>query len=142
MDLQQYNNKGMEINYVENENGKLFSFFRHDYKDNTDKNGDFIMIDGGFDYSRYSGKIKSGEIKDLMSSIREQFTWGKNYDENGNRLEKTEYKLLKDLTTTHISGILRYFTERLTVNTTLDRSWISIHLIFIYELENRLKNDR
>lgn len=66
----------MKINYVENKNGKLFSFYRHDYKENTDDEGNYIMIDGGFDYHRYSGELKSGEIKDIMPEIREQFMWG------------------------------------------------------------------
>jgi len=129
----------MKINYVENKNGKLFSFHKHDYKENTDELGQYIMIDGGFDYYRYSGELKSGEIKDLMPAIREQFIWGQNYDKNGERLEKTKYVVLKDLDTSHITGILRYFAEKLTVDTILDIDWISIHLIFIYELENRLK---
>jgi len=38
----------MKINYVENKNGKLFSFYRHDYKENTDDEGNYISIDGGF----------------------------------------------------------------------------------------------
>ena len=54
----------MKINYVENKNGKLFSFHRHDYKDNIDDEDNYIMIDGGFDdYIRCSGELKSGEIK-------------------------------------------------------------------------------
>ena len=129
----------MKINYVENKNGKLFSFHKHDYKENTDELGQYIMIDGGFDYYRYSGELKAGEIKDVMPAIREQFIWGQNYEKNGERLEKTKYVVLKDLDTSHITGILRYFAEKLTVDTLLDIDWISIHLIFIYELENRLK---
>lgn len=51
----------MKINYVENKNGKLFSFHRHDYKDNIDDEDNYIMIDGGFDdYIRCSGELKSG----------------------------------------------------------------------------------
>lgn len=131
----------MEINYVENLNGKLFSFHRHNYKENTDSQGNYIMIDGGFDYIRYSGELKEGKIKDLMSDIREQFIWGQNYDENNKPLSATKYALLKDLTTSHISGILRYFTEKLKPNTEVNKAWIIIHLIFCYELENRLKSE-
>ena len=103
----------MKINYVENKNGKLFSFSVHDYKDNEDSEGNYVMIDGGFEYNRYSGELKEDEIKNLISDIRETFIWGKNYDENNNRLPKTEWILLKDMTTSHISGVLRYFTEQL-----------------------------
>lgn len=129
----------MKIGYVENKNGKLFSFSVHDYKDDEDNEGNYIMIDGGFDYYRYSGDLKEDEIKNLMSDIRETFTWGQNYDENNVKLSETKHVLLKDLTISHISGILRYFTERLQIGSILDKQWIAIHLIFLYELENRLK---
>jgi len=129
----------MNINYVENKNGKLFSFHRHDYKENYDDEGNYVMIDGGFEYDRYSGELKTGNIKDLIPYVREQFKWGQNYDENNNELPETKWVLLKDLTTSHISGILRYFTEKLKENNILTKKWITIHLIFCYELENRLK---
>lgn len=129
----------MKIGYVENKNGKLFSFSVHDYKDDEDNEGNYIMIDGGFDYYRYSGDLKEDEIKNLMSDIRETFTWGQNYDENNVKLSETKHVLLKDLTISHISGILRYFTERLRPEQSISKDWIAIHLIFLYELENRLK---
>lgn len=128
----------MTIDYVENKNGKLFSFHRHDCKQDTDDEGNYVMIDGGFEYSRHSGKLKTDTIKNLMSDIREKFIWGQNYDENNNKLPQTIYKPLKDLTTSHITGILRYFTERLSEEP-VTREWKSINLIFLYELENRLK---
>jgi len=130
----------MKICYVENKNGKLFSFDRHDYKENTDDEGNFIMIDGGFDYNRYSGTLKEDNIKDLMSDIRNQFTWRQNYDVNNNKLPKTEYKLFKDLSTSHISSIVKYFIEKLKPESVISKEWLSIHLIFCYELENRLKS--
>ena len=130
----------MKINYVENKNGKLFSFHRHDYKDNIDDEDNYIMIDGGFDdYIRCSGELKSGEIKDLMPEIREQFKWGNNFDENNNRLPITIWVLLKDMSTSHISGVIRYFTENIRPEQVLTKKWIAYHLIFCYELENRLK---
>ena len=130
----------MKINYVENKNGKLFSFHSHDYKDNIDDEDNYIMIDGGFDdYIRCSGELKSGEIKDLMPEIREQFKWGNNFDENNNRLPITIWVLLKDMSTSHISGVIRYFTENIRPEQVLTKQWIAYHLIFCYELENRLK---
>jgi len=66
----------MKIGYVENKNGKLFSFSVHDYKDNEDSEGNYVMIDGGFEYNRYSGELKEDEIKNLISDIRETFIWG------------------------------------------------------------------
>lgn len=127
----------MKINYVEHKDGtKLFSFYRHDYK-KYGEGEDYIMIDGGFDYTKFSGKLKSDEIKKLIPFIREQFTWGKNYNKNNVRLKKTNYILLKDLTTSHIINILIYFTNLLKEGDKLDRSWLSIHEIFLQELNYR-----
>jgi len=136
----------MQINYVENKNRKLFSFSQHDYKSNQDNEGNYIMIDGGFDYHRYSGELKSGEIKDIMPEIREQFMWGQNYDENNNRLPETIYKPLKDLTSSHIAGIIRYLIEKMVINEEFNIYCIGQQTkatltIFCYELENRLKKN-
>ena len=138
----------MKVNYVENKNGKLFSFHRHDFKENTDSSDNYIFIDGGFEYVRYSGELKTGEIKDLMSEIREQLVWGQNYNEKNERLPETIYKPLKDLTTSHISGIIRYLLENgFAINSEnglycSGKARIAILLIFTYELENRLKNEK
>ena len=129
----------MEINYVENKNGKLFSFYRHDFKENIDDENNHIMIDGGFDYTRFSGELKSDKIINLINDIREQFIWGNNYDKNKKKLSQTKYLLLKDITTSHICGVLKYFTESLIINQSISKQWIIYHLIFLYELEFRLK---
>lgn len=136
----------MKINYVENKNGKLFSFHRHDFKENTDAYDNYINIDGGFDYVKYSGELKSGEIKDLMPEIREQLIWGQNYNEKNERLPETIYKPLKDLTTSHISGIIKYILEKSTWNEEEQyfiqgKQIMAYLLIFTYELENRLKDE-
>lgn len=97
----------MEINYVQHKDGtRLFSFYRHDFKEYGEGN-DKIMIDGGFDYTRYSGELKRDQISNLIKDIRTQFKWGSNYDKNMNRLPKTVYRLLKDLETSHILEILK-----------------------------------
>ena len=138
----------MKINYVENKNGKLFSFHRHDYKDNIDDEDNYIMIDGGFDdYIRCSGELKSGEIKDLMPEIREQFKWGNNFDENNNRLYKTIFKKLEELDIRHINNIIEYLLEKGSSkdeeNNFVYRKQIMAYiLIFIYELQNRLNNGK
>ena len=138
----------MKINYVENKNGKLFSFHRYDFKENTDSSDNYIFIDGGFEYSRYSGELKEAEIKDLMPDIRNIFTWGQNYNEKNERLPETIYKPLKDLTTSHISGIIRHLLEHgFAINSEnglyySGKARIAILLIFTYELENRLKDGK
>ena len=137
----------MKINYVENKNGKLFSFHRHDYKENTDAYDNYINIDGGFDYVRYSGELKQGEIKDLMPEIREQFKWGNNFNENNNRLPKTIFKKLEELDIRHINNIIEYLLEKGSSkdeeNNFVYRKQIMAYiLIFIYELQNRLNNGK
>jgi hypothetical protein len=123
----------MQINYIEVNGKKLFSFNRHDFQ--KFESGEFI--DGGFDYTRSNTTIQSGSIKDLIEDIREQFTWGQNYDKNNVRLLFTEYKLLKDLDSDHILGILTYFTLRLNPPQEIDVFWKGTHLIFLYELQYR-----
>jgi len=101
----------MKINYVEHKSGKkLFSFHRYDYKEygNWD---DFVMIDGGWDYVRYSGLLKEADVSEVFEDIREQFQWGKNKNKDGSVLEKTQWILLKDLETDHLEAILQYFLE-------------------------------
>ena len=131
----------MNISYVENINTKvkLFSFNRHDYKEYGEKEN-YMMIDGGFDYSRYSVDnintfLRESKIEDVFSDIRNQFKWGRNYTKDMVKLEKTEYILLKDLERDHIYAILKYFTEPLVdKSNTLDKTWGCIHMLFIQEL--------
>ena len=73
-----------------------------------------------------------------MPEIREQFKWGNNFDKNNNKLPRTVWVLLKDMSTSHISGVIRYFTENIIPEQVLTKQWIAYHLIFCYELENRL----
>lgn len=79
-----------------------------------------------------------------IKKTRETFKWGRNYDKNENRLKKTEYKLLKDLSNSHILGILKFFTINLP-NVIDDylilKEWKKTHILFIDELQFRLKNN-
>jgi hypothetical protein len=124
----------MKINYVENKNGKLFSFNRHDYHSDKDDEGNFVMIDGGFSYIRYSGELKSDEVSNLIGEIRNKFIWGSIFDESGNLRDEVVYNKLKDLETNHIYNILKYFTETLHEDDLLTIEWKITHLIFIEEL--------
>lgn len=133
----------MEITYAEcKDEFKLFSFFGHDYQTHTTKDGVFGMIDGGasigMDCFRYGGEveIKKDKIENLIQDIRRIFIWGQNYDANNKKLPATVYKPLQDLNTSHIIGILKYFTEQVT---TIDKEWKIIHLIFLEELQFRNK---
>lgn len=130
----------MEINYIITKTGKkLFSFHNHHYNSE-----DGVAIDGGFSsYIRVIGdaELKKDSISSLIEDIRNQFTWGQNYDKDGNRLSQTKIALLKDLDSNHILGILKYFTERADKypNEHIGKEWLAIHLIFIEELLYRNK---
>jgi hypothetical protein len=85
----------------------------------------------------------------LIVEIREQFTWRKSYNEKNERLEKTEYILLKDLTSSHICGILSYFNDKNfkavdeynEVNIpVINKEWLIFYEIFTQELLYRINN--
>jgi len=128
----------MEISYIEKDGVKLFSFHRYDYQ--KFESGEFI--DGGFDYTRFSGELKTDTIWNLIGDIREQFKWGQNYDIANNRLPETKYQLLKDLDSDHILGILIYFTQKLLPPEVIQTQWKAYHLIFLYELKYRNEKTR
>lgn len=124
----------MNIAYIEKEGKKLFSFSRHNFKQFEE--GEFI--DGGFEHTRFGSiEPKSDSIENLISEIREQFIWGQNFDQNGNKLPQTFYRKLSEMTTSHIQGVLIYFTEKLTDESQMTLEWKGVHLIFLYELKFR-----
>ena len=127
----------MKIHYIETADGKLFSFYRHDYKIASDDK----FIDGGFDYIRTNAKIEYGEIKDLIKDIREVFIWTSVYSKDGLLLEKPRKTLLKNLSSDHIIQILIYFTKRLEESQKVSEEWKKLHLIFLYELVFRQENE-
>lgn len=63
-----------------------------------------VAIDGGRDYTRIMGE--SSNYQSLELEARDYLTWGKNFDKDMNRLSKTEYILIKDLSSDHIKAIL------------------------------------
>lgn len=100
----------MKIHYLDCDGKKkLFSFHRHDYKSWEDENKLYIL-DGGFDYIKTShhGTIVYSDIQDVIEDIREQFEWGQNEDGKGNYIEKTIYRLLKDISDSHLKNLIKY----------------------------------
>lgn len=129
----------MEINYIEKEGKKLFSFYRHDFKSFDE--GEFI--DGGFDYTR-TGIIpsKRAEISEVIQDIREQFVWTSNLDENHKPVPPTT-KLLKDLDIDHILSILTYVIEKSLKKDELNSlGWTATKLILLEELKFRNESTR
>ena len=141
--------------------GKLFSFYQHDYQ-TQEINGKFYMLDGGLSagvggYYRTGefGEIEENDINNIISDIRNQFTWGKNYDKDNNRLERTEYALLKDLDGSHICGIISYLNNKIykkieqneiqddnldIVYSLVNKNSCIVMEIMIQELDYRIKN--
>lgn len=137
----------MKITYLDcGKHGKLFSWYLHDFK-TIEADGEYFMIDGGIsaglEYGRYSGgKVEDAEIKDIITDVRNSFMWGKNYNKDNVKLPQTEYALLKDLDSSHICGILSYFTKKLYMSEakTVNKNWCIIHEFFIQELDYRINN--
>ena len=88
---------------------EIESKHRHDFV--TCKCGK-VSVDGGKDYNR----ILFEKIKDFIGTsikddgtheLRRQYlTWGNNYDKDMNRLPKTVYNPIMDMSTEHIQSIL------------------------------------
>lgn len=84
----------------------------HDYRGYTDSNGKYYMVDGGHQYIRRS--INGDEIDltvyddDDFEKVRQVFRWGKNYDAEGNMLDKTEWVRLQDITDDHLDALTLY----------------------------------
>lgn len=116
----------MKIRYLDcRGKKKLFSLYTHDYRTWEDEEGNFYMIDGGSDYTRYSHPdmgelgidvIKEDTIDSVIEDLREQFTWGKNYDKDGKRLPKTQFVPVKDLSNEHIINIIEHIYEKQITN--------------------------
>lgn len=124
----------MLINYIEKNYKKLFSFFQHDFQQFD--SGEFI--DGGFAYINSNTEVKSGEIKDLIEDIREQFLWTSIFDKNSVRLKEPVQKLLKDLETSHIKRIIPILHN--STNPSLQQIEIfASELLYRYEKERKVK---
>lgn len=94
----------------------LYSRHVHDYQEFTDSKGVYYMLDGGCEYFRYTApegiKPRLVHSDEPIEFIREHLVWGKNYDKEGNRLPKTEWVFIKDITDDHLEGIITYLEEK------------------------------
>lgn len=128
----------MKLKYVENDNGKLFSFHRHDFKEDTDSSGTYISIDGGFDYTRWSGPtLKEDNLEDVFPDVRQQFIWGQRYDKDNNLLPETIFRKLEDLDSDHVLGIIKYWLTKVPP----ERVNYKYLAIFAYEVIFRINNN-
>jgi hypothetical protein len=100
------------VNKIQTPDGTILeSKHRHDYVSHTDANGEYYMVDGGKDYLKRSINIIPAIdltiIDDGSHELRRQYlTWGSNFDKDMNRLPKTIYNPIKDMTSDHIQAIL------------------------------------
>lgn len=86
----------------------LISRHVHDYVDYTDKQGNYIAVDGGHDYLRRIGDHRNFEELSVFSTdhfelIRNTMEWGSRGIDGKSPLQ---YVTLKCMTTTHIENIL------------------------------------
>jgi len=91
----------------------LYSRHRHDYKEHTDANGEWYMIDGGVDYVKSSVNNFRAQYISLTTEsshmeIREHFGWG-TYGKDGK--EPLHEVILKNMETVHIEAVLRTQTR-------------------------------
>lgn len=126
----------LEVVYLELPNGeKLISYHRHDYKSRV-VDGNFYMIDGGQDdYIRCSAPIvpftwwrkilnflkiksyvpnpqlKTCDVSECFDQVRNEFKWGSNYNKEGELLNKTVYRPLKELDDEHLGLLIDNYTQ-------------------------------
>ena len=128
-------NDNIVYNAIQTPDGTILqSKHRHDYVDYTDKNGQYYSVDGGLDY------LRRGYDKDDYTELSKTFkdcslddctkylNWGQNYDKDMNRLPKTIFKPICELTTDHIEDIINgnYCSNEMYL------------YVFNYELNKRL----
>ena len=97
----------------------LESFHRHDYKSHIDSvNNHVYAVDGGHDYLRRFGPpgYKELTVHDDgdHETRRNNLRWGQNFDKEGNKLPETKWVLVKDLTDSHLDGIINYLDKYTT----------------------------
>lgn len=100
----------------------LTSFGRHDYVTHLDENGETYMVDGGSgngcDLRRSLNIIPYEELSVVDDGThetrRENLHWRVNYTKEMVRLPQTEYRLIKDLDTSHIEAILQNYGESIS----------------------------
>jgi hypothetical protein len=111
--MEKFNNN-IVYNAIQTPDGTILqSKNRHDYVDYTDKNGQYYSVDGGLDYLKRSYDKDdfielSKTFKDCtLDDCTKYLNWGQNYDKDMNKLPKTIFKPICELTTDHIEAILK-----------------------------------
>lgn len=100
------------VNKIQTPDGTILeSKNRHDYVSHIDANGEWYMNDGGKDYLKRSVNIipyiDLSIVDDGTHELRRKhLTWGRNYDKDMNRLPKTEWITIENMTSDHIQAIL------------------------------------
>lgn len=84
---------------------------RHDFVTHKDLNGKTYSVDGGEAYLRRVAEEMDYEDLSIEdngdhSLRRKHLVWGKNYDKDMNRLPKTIFIPIMDMTTEHIKAII------------------------------------
>ena len=115
----------------------LESVYQYDFRGHVQEDGREYFVDGGLVYQRVGGS--DGEFTNLSvysdaphETIREALKWTRNLDKNGKLLEKSEQRLLKELSNDHIESLCHF-----TVKDYPD----FINKVFVNEHNYRIDND-
>lgn len=107
--------KQLVLNRIQTPDGTILtSYYRHNYVDHTDKNGQYYAVDGGIDYAKRAyDKPDYKELSiysdDPFEIVRESLHRG-THGKDGN--EKFHYILLKDMTDEHLQNCIEYEEQR------------------------------
>jgi hypothetical protein len=110
--MEKFNNN-IVYNAIQTPDGTILqSKHRNDYVDYTDKNGQYYSVDGGLDYLKRS--YDKDDFTELSKTFKDctlddctkYLNWGQNYDKDMNKLPKTIFKPICELTTDHIEAII------------------------------------
>lgn len=83
----------------------------HDFKSHKSVDGSYYFIDGGC--SEVYRRSTLGKVLEITSDnchfiTREWFSWGRNFDKFGERLDSTQYIKLKEISDDHLNAILEF----------------------------------
>lgn len=107
------------------DNTVLISRHRHDFVQYTDKNGVYYMIDGGVDYTRWSG---DGQEKFITITTEDKFEIIRDNFARYNRYSK-EYVKLKDISDSWLQNLIDYYIVQGATSSPIFRLFIEEKLL-------------
>lgn len=95
---------------------ELESRHKHDFVLHVQEDGREYFIDGGLEYQRIGCADReyidcTCYVGDDHGKIREHFTWESFLDADGNNLDRSIFRKLKDITDDHLEALIRFTEE-------------------------------